>query len=578
MALPTNKISKVKLPNNNEYDIIPSMLRDGSTNYKLSVPTLSADSTIALTSDLSSYVPYSGATSDVLLSGHNMGALGLYLVVPGKSVIGEMTNENLDDANNYTVQVKSLWGDLSLVAGPNKIVKYSGYEIANKNWVQAQRYVQGSPSGPRDFADGTLITTSIDYSVTNGDAFYLEIKADGYGAGAYLTQVQGYIYNDTIINYSVNNLGNASINELYAININGHLCFWFPRLAYWQSFSAICNNSMASDYNTNYVTSITNSTHPSGTKEVLLTGSGHLFNNINTGNIGSQSVNYANSSGALTTNAGSSTNPVYFSGGVPVACSYSLNKTVPSDAVFTDHTYNFAGAYFESGNSSNGSHDCNAITYNSHDYYYDNGPSTSIGASTNDGALYTQAYSSYWVAQIAQDYRNGNLFVRGKNSGSWTTWNRVALNGESQPASDVYPWAKQSSKPSYNYSEINAGNIIQGDASGYYSYRQGSGVRAGFYYHSAGDESTVFCNEYSGAGWMFVNGYIPEDHANWQSITPTLQIKRGGVAIGKLIGQGASPSYNLDVNGSANATTVTVNTHATMQYNSTEDCLDFVFA
>lgn len=42
---------------------------------------------------------------------------------------------------------------------------------------------------------------------------------------------------------------------------------------------------------------------------------------------------------SLTTNDGSATNPVYFSGGVPVACTYSLNKTVPSDAVFTDTTY-----------------------------------------------------------------------------------------------------------------------------------------------------------------------------------------------------------------------------------------------
>jgi hypothetical protein len=150
--------------------------------------------------------------------------------------------------------------------------------------------------------------------------------------------------------------------------------------------------------------------------------------------------------------------------------------------------------------------------------------------------------------------------------------------GEAQPASDVYSWAKAATKPSYNFSEINPGNIVQGNANGYYSYRQGSGVRAGFYYHSAGDESTVFCNEYEGAGWMFVNGYIPEDLTNWQNITPTLQIKRGGVVINKLIGQGASPSYNLDVNGSANATTVTVATKMTMQYNSNEDCIDFVFA
>ena len=36
---------------------------------------------------------------------------------------------------------------------------------------------------------------------------------------------------------------------------------------------------------------------------------------------------------------GSTTQPVYFSNGVPVACTYSLNKTVPSDAKFTDTVY-----------------------------------------------------------------------------------------------------------------------------------------------------------------------------------------------------------------------------------------------
>ena len=46
----------------------------------------------------------------------------------------------------------------------------------------------------------------------------------------------------------------------------------------------------------------------------------------------------------LTTNAGSATSPVYFSGGVPVACTYTLGKSVPSDAVFTDtHDTNAAG-------------------------------------------------------------------------------------------------------------------------------------------------------------------------------------------------------------------------------------------
>ena len=44
----------------------------------------------------------------------------------------------------------------------------------------------------------------------------------------------------------------------------------------------------------------------------------------------------ASTATALTTNAGSKTQPVYFSGGKPAATTYSLGKSVPSNAVFTD--------------------------------------------------------------------------------------------------------------------------------------------------------------------------------------------------------------------------------------------------
>lgn len=58
------------------------------------------------------------------------------------------------------------------------------------------------------------------------------------------------------------------------------------------------------------------------------------------------------SAAALTSNAGSSTQPVYFSGGKPVACSYTLGKSVPADALFTDHTYgNMKGATSSSAGS-----------------------------------------------------------------------------------------------------------------------------------------------------------------------------------------------------------------------------------
>ena len=51
----------------------------------------------------------------------------------------------------------------------------------------------------------------------------------------------------------------------------------------------------------------------------------------------------AASADKLNTNAGSTTQPIYFADGVPKSCTYALNKTVPSDAVFTD-TKNTAGS------------------------------------------------------------------------------------------------------------------------------------------------------------------------------------------------------------------------------------------
>ena len=51
MALPTNKIKKIKLPNSTEaYEIIPERLQNNG--FEASLPTLSTNSTIALISDV----------------------------------------------------------------------------------------------------------------------------------------------------------------------------------------------------------------------------------------------------------------------------------------------------------------------------------------------------------------------------------------------------------------------------------------------------------------------------------------------------------------------------------------------
>lgn len=50
----------------------------------------------------------------------------------------------------------------------------------------------------------------------------------------------------------------------------------------------------------------------------------------------------ASSATKLTTSTGSATKPVYFADGMPVECTYTLGKSVPGNAVFTDTTYGTA--------------------------------------------------------------------------------------------------------------------------------------------------------------------------------------------------------------------------------------------
>lgn len=147
--------------------------------------------------------------------------------------------------------------DYFLMGGGGQLTKYS------KDDAFVNSY--------RDFTDGTLITTNIDYSQTHGESFLLEIKGNMYGGGIPMdTKVQGYIYADTIINQSGYSTY-ADFTTIIAMNINGNLCFWFPRLSYWQGFSVKAITTGGGGITTvNRVVSIDNSAEPVGTKQVKI--------------------------------------------------------------------------------------------------------------------------------------------------------------------------------------------------------------------------------------------------------------------------------------------------------------------
>lgn len=167
----------------------------------------------------------------------------------------------------------------------------------------------------RDFTNGTLIQTNIDYSVSAGISWLLEITGNAYNEKIpFDISVQGYIYDNAIIAHG--GISNGTyINGLVALNYNGNLCFWFPRQSYWHGYTVSVYNSSAAGLTSNLVTSVTNAAKPAGaTKEVVLTT--NLSQSLH-------SANYSTYAVALTgaqTVAGEKTfsNRIYAEGGLTV--------------------------------------------------------------------------------------------------------------------------------------------------------------------------------------------------------------------------------------------------------------------
>ena len=141
----------------------------------------------------------------------------------------------------------------------------------------------------RDFANGTLIQTSIDYSQSTGDPFLLEITGNSYNQLIpFDIYIQGYIYDNTIISHGGLSNGTYLVG-LVAINYGGKLCFWFPRQGYWDGFTVAVYRSQQVGLTFNVVTSITDSAKPGGaTKEVNLTS--NLTQSLHSGNVNSYAV------------------------------------------------------------------------------------------------------------------------------------------------------------------------------------------------------------------------------------------------------------------------------------------------
>lgn len=141
---------------------------------------------------------------------------------------------------------------------------------------------------------------------------------------------------------------------------------------------------------------------------------------ITTANIASQSVASATTATKLGTNAGSAIQPVYFSDGKPVACTYTLGKSVPSNAVFTDTNTWKANTKDQEGYVAKGSGQANKVwktDANGNPGWRDDANSTGylpLTGGTMTGKIQAPTVGGSWISGMTLS--NATLGITTKNS------------------------------------------------------------------------------------------------------------------------------------------------------------------
>lgn len=101
-------------------------------------------------------------------------------------------------------------------------------------------------------------------------------------------------------------------------------------------------------------------------------------------------------------------------------------------------------------------------------------------------------------------------------------------------------------------------------------------------YDTAGNEAVVLGMQNSATSFIVKSGdsnATATGLTSWQSLTPSMQVKGQSLYVNELIANGATPSYNFKVNGSAclSGNTYIGTSGAYMVYNSTTESIDFNF-
>ena len=222
MALPTNKIKKIKLPNSTEaYEIIPERLQNNG--FEASLPTLSTNSTIALKSDVDNSVKKSGDSMSGNLNpatnkGVSLGTSSLFwnniygttLYENGTSLVDKYANKS--HAHSYAAS--------DTVGGPANSVK-NALTFGSKTY-------DGSSAQTITASDLGALTSHQDISgKANSSDVYTKSETDNkinkplYNLGAYdtisgnvITRQTGYLKLDGV------NVKVVGVDYSYYISFN----------------------------------------------------------------------------------------------------------------------------------------------------------------------------------------------------------------------------------------------------------------------------------------------------------------------------------------------------------------------
>lgn len=165
--------------------------------------------------------------------------------------------------------------------------------------------------------------------------------------------------------------------------------------------------------------------------------------------IGNASVKHATTASKLgTTTKGSATQPIYLNAGVPTACTYTLGKSVPSNAVFTDTntTYSAGKMLALSGTQFSISDVCATITNwndaTTNGWYMGNGASNAPTSGSWYFGYVVAHNVNYIIQEVYQFTASVNAstipkYIRAKMNGTWGSWTNVTVS-KAVPSNAVF--------------------------------------------------------------------------------------------------------------------------------------------